>query len=253
MKNTNTFTTPAGTTYRLYEDILNQHHTLIAGETGAGKSVLINGIISTALYNAPDKVEFILIDPKRVALKKFAALPHVRRYANDADMVDALRYAVDIMMKRYEIMEAQGVEEYNGSKLFVIIDELADLMTTNAKAVTPLIQRICQLGRAAGISMIAATQCPLAAVIPTPIKVNFTAKVGLHVAEAQHSRNIIGKVGCEALPQHGKCFYIAPGRNGVQTVPMVEREEITRIINHWTAQTKPTRNTRKGLFGRLFG
>lgn len=250
-KTTTTYTTPSGDTYRLYEDMLNQHHVLIAGETGAGKSVLIGGLISTALYYAPTEVEFILIDPKRVALKKFAALPHVRRYANDNDMIDALRYAVDVMMVRYQAMESQGIEDYPGSKIYVIIDELADLMTTSAKAVTPLIQRLCQLGRAAGISMIAATQCPLTAVIPTPIKVNFTAKVGLHVAEAQHSRNIIGKVGCEALPQHGKCYYVAPGRNGIQTVPMVEREEINRLINHWTAQAKPT--TRKGLFGRLFG
>lgn len=248
MKKTTTYTTPTGDVYKLFEDILHQHHTLIAGETGAGKSVLVNGLIATALYNAPSEVEFILIDPKRVVLKKYAALPHVRKYANDTNMVDALRYAVDVMMKRYEIMEAQGIEDYTGSKVYVIIDELADLMTTNAKAVTPLIQRLCQLGRAAGISVIAATQCPLTSVIPTPVKVNFTAKIGLHVAEAQHSRNIIGKVGCESLPQHGKCYYVKPGYNGIQTVPMVEREEITRLINHWTAH----KATRKGLFARLF-
>ena len=246
-----TYTTPAGSIYKLYADMLNQHHTLIAGETGSGKSVLINGLIATSLYKAPTEVQFILIDPKRVALKKFATLPHVIKYANDTDMIEALQYAVNLMMVRYEAMERAGLEDYTGSKVYVIIDELADLMTTAAKAVTPLIQRLCQLGRAAGISVIAATQCPLSSIIPTPIKVNFTAKVGLHVAAAQHSRNIIGKVGCEALPQHGKCYYVAPGRDGIQNVPMIDREEITRLITHWNNQSA-AKAPRKGIFRRLF-
>lgn len=258
-----TYTTPAGSIYKLYADMLNQHHTLIAGETGAGKSVLINGLIATALYKAPTEVQFILIDPKRVSLKKFATLPHVIKYANDTDMINALQYAVNLMMVRYDAMERAGIEEYTGSKVYVIIDELLDLMTTAAKAVTPLIQRLCQLGRAAGISVIAATQCPLAAVLPTPIKVNFTAKVGLHVAEAQHSRNIIGIAGCESLPQHGKCYYVKPMYKGVVNVPKVDNEEILRLIAHWNGQKaastarkadpKPAaRAPRKGLFGKLF-
>ena len=253
-----TYTTPAGTVSNLYLDMLKQSHILIAGQTGSGKSVVINGIMHAALFNSPYKVNFILIDPKRVELVEYKSLPHVVTYASEpADMVNALYKAMEITEQRFKVMQAQGIRKYEGANLYVVIDELADLMTTNAKQVTPLLQRLCQIGRAARVHVIAATQCPLSEVIPTKIKVNFDCKVALKTACKRHSVNIMDATGCELLPRYGKCYYITPDRNGIQTVPMVEDSERERIINHWKAQTTtPTQTTapapRKGFFARLF-
>lgn len=259
-----TYTTPAGQISKLYNDMLNQVHILVAGATGSGKSVAINGIISTALYKAPTEVQLILIDPKRVELVDYKNLPHTVKYASEPDeMVQALEYAMILCDTRYKAMQRAGLKKWNGAKCFVIIDELADLMTTDKKRVMPLIQRLCQVGRAAGISVIAATQCPLAAVIPTPIKVNFDTKVALRTVTAQHSRNIMDSTGCEKLPRYGKAYYITPDHNGIVNIPMVEEAEIARLIAHWNSQKaastarkadpKPAaRAPRKGLFGRLF-
>lgn len=245
-----TYTTPAGSIYKLYADMLNQTHILVAGQTGSGKSVVINGIISTALYKAPSEVQFILIDPKRVELIEYRDLPHTIKYASEPDaMVEALQYAMCLCDTRYEAMQHARIKKYTGSHVYVIIDELADLMTTDKKRVMPLIQRLCQVGRAAGISVIAATQCPLATVIPTPIKVNFDSKVALKTATAQHSRNIMDATGCEKLPRYGKAYYVTPDHNGIVNVPMIDDEERARLIDHWGEKPKPER---RGIIKRLF-
>lgn len=261
----NMMNTPTGSTFALYDDMLKQTHILIAGATGSGKSVVINGIINSALHLTKYEAQFILIDPKMVELAAYKAMPHTIKYAcYPDDMVDALEYAMSITMTRYAAMQAAGVKKYSGSHIYVIIDELADLMTTDKKRVLPLIQRLCQIGRAAGISVIAATQCPLVDVIPTKVKVNFDSKVALHTACAQHSRNIMDANGCEKLPRYGKAYYITPDRSGIVNIPMVEEAEQRRVIDHWKAQTTEPRKveatapkatpkaTRKGLFARLF-
>ena len=220
--------------YKLYVDMLRQSHILIAGATGSGKSVAINSLISTSLYKGPDKVQFILIDPKRVELSDYKSLPHTIAYASEPDtMVTALEIAMQITETRYKVMQRAGIKKYTGAHVYVIIDELADLMTTNKKQVMPLIQRLCQIGRAAGISVIAATQCPLTSIIPTPIKVNFDAKLALRTVCAQHSRNIMDCTGCETLPRYGKAFYVTPDYNDIVTVPMVEESETKALIAYW--------------------
>ena len=245
-----TYTTPAGNYYNLYADMLAQTHLLIAGATGSGKSVVINGILATALYKAPTEVQFVLIDPKRVELVAYRDLPHTLKYAcNIDDMVAALQYAVDVMEARYIDMQKRRIKKYDGSHVYVIIDELADLMTTVKKQAEPLIQRLGQVGRAAGVHLIAATQCPLSTIINTAIKVNIDSRVGLRTRCAQDSRNILGTNGCETLPRYGEAYYMKPEGTKLKKVPMVEEAEIDRLINHWMSQTKPTR---KGLFGRLF-
>lgn len=172
------YKTPGGEVYTLYQDMLSQPHLLIAGATGSGKSVVITGLITTALYDSPGEVQFILIDPKRVELAEYRTLPHTVIYSSEpGDMVQALRDGMQITEARYKEMQRAGVRKYQGAALYIIIDELADLMTTNKKAVAPLIQRLAQIGRAANVHIIAATQCPLASVIPTPIKVNFDSRV----------------------------------------------------------------------------
>lgn len=232
--------TPAGQLYSLYDDMLRQPHLLIAGATGSGKSVVINGIMHAALYVAPCDAEFILIDPKRVELSIYRKLPHTRLYASEpAEMVQALQQAMTITEDRYKRMQRKQQRKYDGGHVYVIIDELADLMTTNKKQVQPLLQRLCQIGRAANVHVIAATQCPLATVIPTPIKVNFDARVALRTRSAQDSRNILGQRGCELLPRYGQGYYMTPEGLTLYNIPMVDEAEIQRLIRHWRCQTFP--------------
>ena len=103
------YTTPTGEYYTLYKDMLSQPHLLIAGATGSGKSVVINGLVYTALYDSPARVQFILIDPKRVELVEYKQLPHTIKYASEpGEMVQALEKAMDITETRYKAIQAQG-------------------------------------------------------------------------------------------------------------------------------------------------
>jgi S-DNA-T family DNA segregation ATPase FtsK/SpoIIIE len=232
--------TPTMQYYSLYADMLQQTHLLIAGATGSGKSVVINGIITTSLKDSPAQVQYILIDPKRVELAQYRPLPHTIAYASEPDsMIQALRTALDIIESRYKAMQRQGVRKYTGSHIYVVIDELADLMTTNKKQVQPLIQRIAQIGRAANVHIIAATQCPLSAVIPTPIKVNFDSRVGLRTRSRQDSRNILGCGGCELLPSYGQGYYMTAQGIDLYRIPMYDQTTISALIHHWTRQKRP--------------
>lgn len=238
---TYTWTLPEGEYSTLYTDMLEQPHLLIAGATGSGKSVLVNGLIYTALYHSPAKVQFILLDPKRVELVDYSRLPHTLCYASEPDqLIAALKQALSITEQRYRAMQRAREKRYSGSEVYVVIDELADLMTTAKRQVQPLIQRLGQIGRAARIHVIAATQCPLATVIPTPIKVNFDARVGLRTRCAQDSRNILGVTGCEQLPRYGQGYYLTPEGLDLYNIPMTPQQEIDRLIEHWRTH-KPKR------------
>lgn len=234
-----TWTTPQGQYYNLFADMLQQPHLLIAGATGSGKSVVINGIIATALKDSPAAVQFIFIDPKRVELIDYKRLPHTLQYASEpGDMVQTLQLAIDTTERRYKAMQRQHLKQYPGGAVYVVIDELADLMTTNRKAVQPIIQRLAQIGRAANIHIIAATQCPLSAVIPTPIKVNFDSRVGLRTRSKQDSRNILGVGGCELLPRYGQGYYMTPAGLQLYNIPMYSPAEVARLVNYWQ-RTRP--------------
>lgn len=226
--------TPPGQVYSLYRDMLKQPHLLIAGATGSGKSVVINGLVYTAMYDSPAAVQFILIDPKRVELVDYKPLPHTLMYASEpGEMVEALEKAMGITESRYKAMQRQRVKKYPGGALYVIIDELADLMTTARRQVQPLIQRLAQIGRAANVHIIAATQCPLATVIPTPIKVNFDSRVALRTRSAQDSRNILGLTGCELLPRYGQGYYMTPDGLKLYNIPMQPQEDINALVKYW--------------------
>lgn len=226
--------TPPGQVYSLYRDMLKQPHLLIAGATGSGKSVVINGLVYTAMYDSPAAVQFILIDPKRVELVDYKPLPHTLMYASEpGEMVEALEKAMEITESRYKVMQRQRVKKYPGGALYVIIDELADLMTTARRQVQPLIQRLAQIGRAANVHIIAATQCPLATVIPTPIKVNFDSRVALRTRSAQDSRNILGLTGCELLPRYGQGYYMTPDGLKLYNIPMQPQEDINALVKYW--------------------
>ena len=230
------YITPAGQYFTLYADMLTQPHLLIAGATGSGKSVIINGLIATLLYKGPSEAGLILIDPKRVELVQYRDCPHCRRYASEPEeMIQALQEAIAETDRRYKAMQAARVRKYTGGDLYIFIDELADLMTTRRKQVQPLIQRLAQIGRAARVHIIAATQCPLTKVIPTEIKVNFDSAVGLHTRSAQDSRNILSVTGCESLPRYGKGYYLTPAGLRLYSIPMVSEEELDRLTQHWTS------------------
>lgn len=229
--------TPSGQTYDLFDAMAAQPHLLIAGATGSGKSVVVNGIIHNLLFKGPASVGLILIDPKRVELSQYRKLPHVYRYASEpADMAAALQLAIEITEKRYREMQRKGLRKYDGQHVYVVIDELADLMTTQKKTIQPLLQRLCQIGRAANMHVIAATQCPLASVIPTAIKVNFDSVVGLHTRSAQDSRNILGSAGCEALPRYGQGYFQTPLGTRLWQIPMYDEKEHDRIVTWWTTR-----------------
>lgn len=253
------YTTPAGKTYTLYEDMLRQNHTLIAGATGSGKSVALNAVLHTALMDSPVMVRFILLDPKMVELSEYADLPHTLRYAcTSKDMLAALEEAVGIIEARYTDMQRRKLRFYDGSDIYVVIDELADLMTTMKREAAPLIQRIGQIGRAARVHLLCCTQRPTADILPRYITCNMDARLGLRTANRQDSRNIIDAAGCEKFPRPvdvGKAYGYY--RNGADLtlyqIPMIEEEERQRILSYWRGQPKP-KSIKPGRSGfNLFG
>lgn len=230
-------TAPSGTTYNLFSDMAKQNHLLVAGATGSGKSVVINGILTTLLYKFPWQVSFILIDPKRVELSPYKNLPHTIKYASEPkDMVSALHLAMNICNTRYKQMEKAGHRLYQGGDIYVIIDEWADLMTTNRRVVAPIVQRLAQIGRASKVHVILCTQTPIAKVIPTEIKCNFDSRVGLRTRSAQDSRNILGYSGLENLPKYGQGIYMTPEGDDLWNIPYVDETEQRRLISWWERQ-----------------
>ena len=213
-----------------------QIHLLIAGKTGSGKSVVINGIIYSLLSQYfPEECKLILVDPKRVELSSYKRLPHCLYYASEKNQIEkAFTITMQEIENRYKIMQRQGIRKYTAGQIYLIIDELADLILTNKKIVLPYLQRIAQIGRAAGVHIIAATQCPLTQVIPTEIKVNFDSIIGLKTATKQHSRNIINIPGCESLPPYGEGYYITPRTFTREKLPLIPDEQINKMIQHWT-------------------
>ena len=244
-----TWQTPEVTYSRLYADMLNQIHILIAGSTGSGKSTVVNGMIHAALKDSPARVGLILIDPKGCELAEYAALPHVIDYANrPQDIPRALRGAVALMNNRLADMKRRRLREYDGSDVYVIIDELMPIMTRpdiKRECYSPLLDLLA-LARAARVHVVACTQSPVAAVIPTPLKCNFDARLALRTVSAQDSRNIIGARGCECLPnpviEHSAEGYYQRGPEITRyMLPRVEDAERRRVIEYWE-KARPRRH-----------
>lgn len=218
--------------------LLNSTHLLIGGTTGCGKSVLINTILYSLLTqkNAASAA-LVLIDPKRVELSKYKKLPFVKRYAQEPfDVIAALNDSIRVMERRYKQMEARGVVQWYGSPVYVVIDELADLMTTDGRnEIRRLLQRLLQLGRAANVHIIAATQAPSRKIIPAELILNFTDRVALRCKSPIESRQIIGVKGAESLPRYGIGLYdSAYGLLRVE-IPYTPQSELKSKIEYWAA------------------
>lgn len=227
--------------YDLYDDMLAQPHLLIAGATGSGKSVIVNALIYQCMFDSPQNKQLILIDPKRVELAEYRNVSHCIAYESEPEnMINILQYAMSVCESRYQLMQKNGVRLYPGGDTYVIIDEFADLMLTQKKNVKQLVQRLAQIGRAAKVHVILCTQTPISAVLPTEIKVNFDARVGLRTRSAQDSRNILGFPGCEQLPRYGQGYYMKPEGVTLYNIPMIPDADRIALINHWKKPTKPT-------------
>ncbi|HEL9635543.1 TPA: DNA translocase FtsK [Streptococcus suis] len=236
-------------------DLARMPHLLVAGSTGSGKSVAVNGIISSILMKAgPDQVKFMMIDPKMVELSVYNDIPHllIPVVTNPRKAARALQKVVDEMEKRYELFSHIGVrnlegynakvEEFNSRSeekqiplplIVVIVDELADLMMVASKEVEDAIIRLGQKARAAGIHMILATQRPSVDVISGLIKANVPSRVAFAVASGTDSRTILGENGAEKLLGRGDMLFHPIGESAPVRLQgsFISDDDVERIVN----------------------
>ena len=237
-------------------DLKGMPHLLIAGSTGSGKSVCINSIIMSILYNAtPDEVKLILIDPKVVELGNYNGIPHmlIPVVTDPTKAAAALAWAVQEMNSRYKKFAEKGVRDlkaYNEKlsteegefkplpQIVIIIDELADLMMAAAKQVEESICRLAQLARAAGMHLVVATQRPSVDVVTGLIKANIPSRIAFAVSSQVDSRTIIDRAGAEKLVGKGDMLYYPLGKAQPMRVqgPFVTDDEVGAVIDFWRSQ-----------------
>ena len=231
-------------------DIAKMPHVLIAGTTGSGKSVCINSLILSLLYKStPEEVRMIMIDPKMVELGIYNGMPHlyVPVVTDPKKAAGALQWSVVEMLKRYRLFSEVGVRDLAGynailrandnpilPQVVIIIDELADLMMVASKEVEESICRVAQMGRAAGMHLVVATQRPSADVITGLMKANIPSRIAFAVASGMESRIILDQQGAESLVGMGDMLYSPIGKKPTRVqgafVSDEEREEIINFV-----------------------
>jgi S-DNA-T family DNA segregation ATPase FtsK/SpoIIIE len=244
-------------------DLASMPHVLIAGSTGSGKSVAINGMIMSLLYRTtPDQVRLILVDPKRVELGMYEGIPHLfTPIITDPKMAaNALRNAVREMERRLKLLASRSVrniEQYN--KLFdastpslftdgeeeeplpyivIIIDELSDLMMLDRANVEESITRLAQMARAVGLHLVLATQRPSVDVITGLIKANIPTRISFRLATKVDSRTILDTNGAESLLGRGDMLFLPPGTSRLMRLhaPYVTEKETAAVVGFWKEQ-----------------
>ena len=253
-------------------DLTTMPHLLIAGSTGAGKSVGINGMLTSILYRStPDDVRMIMIDPKRLELGMYDDIPHLMTpvVVDPKQAANALRWAVREMEERYKTLAAEGVrniEQYNRNVhqalaekrtpqngetpktlpfIVVVIDELADLMMVASNEVEESIARLAQMARAVGIHLILATQRPSVDVITGLIKANLPARISFRCASKIDSRTILDGNGAEQLLGKGDMLFVPPASSRFIRLhgPYISEQESARLASYLRKQGKPTYDT----------
>ncbi len=241
-----------------FDNLETMPHLLIAGATGSGKSVCINSILTTFLYNnSPRDMRLILVDPKRVEFTPYDGIPHLLTpvITSAKETVSALKWSVSEMERRYDLFQQEkkrNLESYNKSvekdqrlpMIVIVIDELADLMSTSAREVEAAIVRLTQMARATGIHMIVATQRPSVDVITGLIKANITHRIAFAVASQVDSRTILDQSGAEKLLGNGDMLYLSkksPKPTRIQGV-FLEDNEINRVTEFLQEQAEAKYN-----------
>ena len=239
-------------------DIAKLPHLLIAGTTGSGKSVCMNSLIVSLLYKSrPDEVKLIMVDPKMVELRIYDKIPHllIPVVTDPKKAAGALQWSVTEMMRRYRTLADAGVrdlESFNKvarstgeyepmPRIVVVIDELADLMLVAAKEVEESICRVAQMGRAAGVHLVIATQRPSADVITGLMKANIPSRIAFAVASAMESRIILDTAGAEKLVGKGDMLYAPLGQGKPRRVQgcFITEEEVQRVVDFVKQDSAP--------------
>ncbi len=237
----------------VYADLTKMPHLLVAGSTGTGKTIFLNSLIQSLLYQptgaSPENLRFILVDPKRVEFPVYSNLPHLfcPVIYNPAQAVNALKWLIKEMERRFDLLseiKARDISSYNEKALknevvplpfiIVIIDELADLMAAKGREIEAKIVRLAQMSRAVGIHLIVATQRPSVEVITGLIKANITSRITFQVASQVDSRTVLDTAGAEKLLGSGDMLYISaevmkPKR--IQGAYLSEKE-VKRVVNY---------------------
>lgn len=246
-----------------FADLAQMPHLLIAGSTGAGKSVCLNSIILSILYKAsPKEVQFLLIDPKRVELQAYQDLPHlVHPVVTQMDLArSALQWAVEEMERRYSSMERMGskdIIDYNAKVrrilashseradvlqefpyIVILIDELADLILTATKEVETNLTRLSQLARACGMHLILATQRPSVDVVTALIKANFPSRIAFRVTSRHDSGTILDTVGAEKLLGKGDMLFKTTHIQRIHGA-FVSTDEVEAVVDYWKSKERP--------------
>jgi len=251
-------------------------HLLIAGQTGSGKSVMINTLLTSLLYrNSPSEMKVILVDPKQVEMAPYEDIPHLLTpvITEPEKTISALKWAVNEMERRYKLLaeeKIRDIKSYNqkiqsGSKkisvedtdgneqrvddgampyIVIVIDELADLMMVAARDVEALIVRLAQKARAVGIHLVLATQRPSVDVITGLIKANIPARIAFTVASQIDSRTILDQIGAEKLLGQGDMLLLTPSMSKPKRIQgaWVMDEEVIKITDHLRMQSAPQYN-----------
>ncbi len=229
-------------------------HLLIAGQTGSGKSVMINTLLCSMLYrNSPSDMKLILVDPKQVEMAPYRDIPHLLTpvITEPEKCISALKWAVNEMERRYSLLADQNlrnIKSYNDANqdsampyIVIVIDELADLMMMAARDVEALIVRIAQKARAVGIHLVLATQRPSVDVITGLIKANVPARIAFTVASQVDSRTILDQVGAEKLLGQGDMLLLTPAMSKPKRIQgaWVTDDEVNKIAHHLKMQRPP--------------
>lgn len=224
----------------VFTDLAKLPHLLVAGTTGSGKSTAVDAMLVGLMHRVPAQdLKLLLIDPKRVAFNVYKGIEGVAVVTEMEEALGALQAIVTLMEKRYETFEEEQVKdlkEYNAlvcepmERYVIVVDELADLMSTNGEEVSLALGRLAQKSRAAGIHLVLATQRPTTSVIKGNIKANIVARLGFQLKTATDSLTILGEGGAEKLNGQGDGYFSEGGKKVRLKSPFIENSNIKKII-----------------------